>query len=168
MDKRLSFVALILVIACSLSSNSAASDAAGQEQETRWQASSEKKFKMKFETTPATNYCSAQTSIEYYQSDKIANVQGEINVDGCTNASGQYTISVRFRDEEGETHNLEFDETWNSDSAAPAKFSHEYAMAENVDLIRARARRTRCVCNDDESDDDDQDISPQIEPRKDQ
>lgn len=125
-----------------------ASDGPGRQEKDRWEAHAEKKYTMTFETTKGTNYCESKTSIDYYQDDIIAKVNGEISVQDCSDASGEYTISVRFRDEYGETHNIDFDETWELNSSAPLKFAKEYLLAENVDLIRVRARRTRCICND--------------------
>lgn len=124
------------------------SDGPGRQEKDRWEAYAEKKYTMTFETTKGTNYCEAKTSFDYYQVDTIAKVNGEISVQDCNDASGEYTISVRFRDENGATHDIDFDETWELNSSAPLKIAKEYLMAENVDLIRVKARRTRCICND--------------------
>jgi len=167
MDKTTSFAVLIFVAACSVGPTLAAADETDQGQQSRWEASSEKKYTVKLEATPPVLYCESRTSIEYYQDDQNVQVDGEIKVDGCTDASGTYTISVRFRDETGATHNLDFDESWQRISAAPIVISNAYPMAENVDLIRVRARRSRCVCNDTETTNAEQEVSPPTEPRKD-
>ena len=101
MDRNLRLFALTLLIACFLSSMVATSAPAGQNQENRWEANSEKKFEITLDASPPVQYCESRTAIQYYQDDKNAKVDGEINIDGCTNASGTYTISVRFRDENG-------------------------------------------------------------------
>ena len=168
MDKTISFTLLILIAAASLSSTTATADGAGHGQEKRWEASSEKKYTIKLDATPPVQYCKSATSIEYYQDDKTAKIDGEIKIDGCTDANGEYTISVRFRDEDGETHNLDFEETWQRNSAAPVLISHVYPMAENVDLIRVRARRSRCVCKKTETPNEKQETSPPIESRNNQ
>jgi len=168
MTKTISIAVSILITACSVGSTIAVADAVSQRQENRWEASSEKKFTIKLDAPPPVLHCESRTSIEYYQDNQNAKVDGEIKIDGCTDATGKYTISVRFRDADDEVHNLDFDETWQRDSATPVVISHVYPMAENVDLMRVRARRSRCVCNDTEATNVDQKESPPTEPRNEQ
>jgi hypothetical protein len=99
MDKTISFTILLFIAAASFSSTTTAADRTSQGQDKRWEASSEKKFTIKLDATPPVQYCESRTSIEYFQDDETAKVDGEIKIDGCTDASGRYTISVRFRNE---------------------------------------------------------------------
>ncbi len=157
----------LTMLLLSSASNHGVAAGKSENQANQQEASSEKTFTIKLDASPPTIYCKSNTSIEYFQNDTTANVSGEIKIDGCTDASGQYTISIRYRDGAGETHNLDFDETWQRSSVAPVVISHVYPMAENVDLIRVRARRSRCVCDEPDDDtDQNQEESPPIEPRK--
>ena len=61
-------------------------------------------------------------------------------------SSGEYTVSVRFRDENGERHSVEFVDQWSREDDQEVLFEGEYFMGENVDLISARARKVSCVC----------------------
>jgi len=155
-----------MLLLISASNYGAAAGKSEQNQADQREASSEKTFTIKLDAAPPTKYCKSNTSIEYFQNDTTAIVNGEIKIDGCTEASGQYTISLRYRDDAGDMHNIDFDETWQRNSIAPVIISHIYPMAENVDLIRVRARRARCVCNDPAEIDQIQKESPPIEPRK--
>ena len=132
----------------------AADQIAGQETEKRQEGqSAEKKFTMTFETTKPRDYCKSSTSIEYQQRNNVAHVTGEISVDGCTIATGEYTVSIRIRNDSGETQNTEFQETWTRNDDQPIMFAKDYPIGDNVDLIRARVRHSSCICNDTETDD---------------
>lgn len=127
---------------------------AGQEHEKRQPGqSAEKKFTMTFETKPPKNYCNSSTSIEYQQRNDVAHVSGEIMIDGCATAAGEYTVSIRTRDDNGETHTTDFQETWVRSDDQPIVFAKDYPIGDNVDLVRARVRRSSCICNDIETDD---------------
>lgn len=139
----------------SIDSQTTAADAQSVAQETkvnRWEASAEKKYKMTIEATQGAKRCHSRTSIEYQQRGDIALVNGEVTVESCTVATGEYTISLRLKDDSGEIRNLEFVNTWRKNDAAPVEFANEYSIGDNVDLIRVRARRTQCICEDAETD----------------
>ncbi len=139
---------VLLLAACQLAI------ADGQETEKRQEGqSAEKKFTMTFETTKPRDYCKSSTSIEYQQRNDVAHVTGEINVEGCTKASGGYTISIRVRDDNGETLNTDFEETWDRSDDQPIVFAKDYDIGNNVGLIRARVRRSSCICSDSVGDD---------------
>ena len=129
---------------------------AGQVQEKRQSGqSAEKKFTMTFETTKPRDYCKSSTSIEYQQRNNLAHVTGEISVEGCSKAAGEYTVSIRVRDDSGETRNIVHEESWERGDDLPIVFAKDYPIGDNVDLIRARVRRSSCICNDIETDDND-------------
>lgn len=130
--------------------------AAGQEHEKRQPGqSAEKKFTMTFEAKPSKNYCKSSTSIEYQQRNNVAHIEGEVSVEGCNAAAGEYTVSIRIRDEGGDTHNKDFTESWHRLDDQPIAFAKDYPIGDNVDLVRARVRRSSCICNDNENDDSD-------------
>jgi hypothetical protein len=128
-----------------------------QQERTQFEAHSEKTFTIKLEVKPHTLYCKATTSIEYYQSDDVAKVSGEIANDDCAASSGEYTISIRIQNEEGERVDLDFEETWQREDNQTISFMREYAIGKNVDLKRVRARKTRCVCAEIPGEDENED-----------
>ena len=131
-----------------------ASDMSAQvQEESIGSRQADKKYTMTFETTKGTKFCKSNTAIEFLQMNTFVSVEGEINVDDCVAASGEYTISIRIRDENGETQNLDFEETWQRTEDVPVIFAADYQIGDNVDLIRVRARRTKCICNDPAPDD---------------
>lgn len=124
-----------------------------QETEKRQEGqSADKKFTMTFETTKPRDYCQSSTSIEYQQRNNVAHVTGEITVEGCTHAAGEYTVSIRTRDDNGETRNTDFEETWERSDNQPIAFAKDHDIGDNVDLIRARVRRSSCICSDNADD----------------
>ncbi len=125
--------------------------ASGQDHEheyeqMRMEGQVRKKYIVKLETTQHKQYCQASASIEYIQNNDVASVSGEIENQDCEASSGTYTMNVRFRDQNGEVHDLNFDETWQRDDDQSILFNREYSIGKNVDLIRVRTRRMKCVC----------------------
>ena len=130
-------------------------DTASQEARTLPSMSAEKKFTMKLESPQHKRYCQAKVTVGYLQRNTIANVEGKIEVEDCGAAGGEYTVTVRYRDEAGEIHNDEYVETWQRDYDQPVTFVGDYPIGENVDLMRVRARKIMCVCAETETPDDD-------------
>ena len=124
--------------------------AAGQESDVRI-PEMEIRHTMQLEAKAPKKYCKARLSIEYLQKNTIAAVDGVIENPDCGASSGSYGISVRYRDEAGETHSISSDHTWARDDDQPVTFSSEHVIGENVDLIRVSARRVQCVCAESDS-----------------
>ena len=101
-------------------------------------------------TVPATAspQCLASVTTGYFQANTLAKVEGTIKVEGCTVATGQYTLAARIRDESGETKTLEFAETFSRDAAGDLAFKGEYPIGDNVELVSVRTRGVRCECAD--------------------
>ena len=112
---------------------------------------STRKYQIPFETTEHKQYCKARVSIEYGQYDTEARYNGEITNEDCGASGGTYVISVRYRDESGEVHSVEAEHTWHRDDDQKVLIDGAQAIGENVDLIRVRARKIRCVCDEPES-----------------
>lgn len=119
----------------------------------------EKKYTIRFETTEHKRYCKASLLIRYNQYDTIAAYDGEIVNEDCGPSSGTYTISVRYRDESGEVHNMESEFEWQRADDQKVVFSGEQHIGANVDLVRVRASKVQCVCDDVES------PAPELESR---
>ncbi len=97
---------------------------------------------------PESAACNATLEIEYAQWGAVAKVEGTIETPDCAACSGDYTIAVRVRSESGEVKTLQFHESWARTDDRPLKFTSEYPIGANVDLLGARASRVRCVCAD--------------------
>jgi hypothetical protein len=113
-------------------------------------SSSERTFTVKLNPPKQKQYCKASTTTEYYQSDDVAEVNVGIKNEDCAASSGSFTIRVRYRTEEDEVVNLEFDETWQREDDQDILFSRQYPIGKNVDLMRVRPARMRCVCTENE------------------
>ena len=106
----------------------------------------EKTYSIRFEATQQKQYCKARLSIEYTQRNTLADYNGSIINKDCDASSGTYTISVRYRDEAGETHSIETNHVWDRNNNQDIEFAGQTMIGENVDLIRVRGRKIKCVC----------------------
>jgi hypothetical protein len=106
----------------------------------------EKQYTIRLDAPQGTAYCHAQIRTEYIQKNTIAAVKGEIENEDCGASGGEYTISIRFRDERGDVHNIEHLESWQREDDQNVSFQGEYLIGENVDLMRVRARKIVCIC----------------------
>ncbi len=103
---------------------------------------------MRLEMTPHKEYCRAEATVEYIQRDRLASVSGRIKSDDCDSAGGDYTVAVRVRDANGDLHNFEYVEAWQTDANTAFGFNKDYDIGPDVDLIRVRVRKVICVCTD--------------------
>jgi hypothetical protein len=106
----------------------------------------EYRHKVVLEAPERSSVCSARVEIEYRQKNTIAETEGTIHTEDCEAASGVYTVAARYRDEDGQVHNIESENTWSRMDDQPVHFSAELIIGENVDLIRVSARKIRCEC----------------------
>jgi hypothetical protein len=95
-----------------------------------------------------TKNCQATITTSSDQRNTVARVQGTVDIADCKACSGGYTIVVRIRDETGETKALEFEGSWQRTDDQPVKFTAEYPIGDNVDLLGVRPKGIRCVCAD--------------------
>ena len=95
-----------------------------------------------------TAQCEASAESEYQQRNTLARLISTIAVADCTAASGTFTATVRVRDESGEIKPLEFSETWQRSDDQDVKFTKDYPIGENVELVSMRVRGLRCTCAD--------------------
>ncbi len=92
--------------------------------------------------------CEANLALEYLQKGNQAEVEIVVNNDECAASSGDFTILVRYRHDNGEVFNDEFPETWSRDDDQPVLISRLYPIGDEVDLIRVRSRGLNCTCTD--------------------
>ena len=90
--------------------------------------------------------CEPTMSITYEQRNDVARVEGTIENPSCAACSGDYTIAVRLRDASGESKTLEFPGTWQRADGRPVKFTEDYGIGTNVDVVNVRAKSLHCVC----------------------
>jgi len=95
-----------------------------------------------------TKSCQATISTSSEQRNTFARVEGTIEIADCTACSGGYTIVVRVRDESGETKSLEFEGSWQRTDKQPVKFTADYPIGANVDLLGVRSKGLHCACAD--------------------
>jgi len=97
---------------------------------------------------PQDLQCETEIIVEYFQRDTIARVTGLIENETCAASSGQYEVAIRVKDDDDEFVELEFSESWQRDDDQPVAFTADYAIGENVELIRLRTQGLRCTCSD--------------------
>ena len=148
--QRLSYIAAILVAGSFVDARAgqATVDTSVDQERMRVEGQAVKKYTFKLETTRNKLYCQARVSLEFMQRNAVAKVTGIIENDDCGASSGDYAISVRYRAEDGEVHDIEHPERWRRDNDKAFTFEHEYQIGDNVDLIRVRARKVQCVCTE--------------------
>jgi hypothetical protein len=91
--------------------------------------------------------CEASTLTEYSQRNTVARVQGTINIANCpAGSAGTYTVAARVRDDAGESKVIEFNESWERDTAEDFPFNTDYPIGENIELVSVRVRNLSCTC----------------------
>jgi hypothetical protein len=95
-----------------------------------------------------TAQCAATTTTEYLQRNTKAHVDSRLAISNCAAAAGTFKFSVRIRDASGELKPLEFAETWQRSDDQDVKFTAEYPIGENVELVSVRVRDMLCTCAD--------------------
>jgi hypothetical protein len=92
--------------------------------------------------------CAATIRLEYEQRNTAARASGTIDNTQCAASRGDYTLVVTVRDANGELTSLEFKEPWQRGDDQPFEFVRDYAIGDNVDLVRVRARGLHCTCDE--------------------
>ena len=110
--------------------------------------SAEQKIDLSFKQhAPSAVQCSATTTTE--QRNAVAHISSTFAIADCPRASVAFSVAVRVKDESGEEKPpLEFSETWQRTDANDVRFTADYPIGENVDLISVRLRGLTCTCGD--------------------
>jgi hypothetical protein len=96
---------------------------------------------------PDAPECDATTLTEYSQRNNIARVTGTVSIATCpAGSTGTFNVVARVRDESGEIKPIEFTEKWQRDDAGDSKFTGDYPIGENVELVNVRIRDLKCTC----------------------
>jgi hypothetical protein len=104
-------------------------------------------FRLPIEARALPNtQCVATATIDYEQRNTVARVDSTLEIAHCTAASGTFTVALRLRDENGENKPLEFSQAWQRSDDQDVKFTADYSIGENVELLGARLRALRCTC----------------------
>lgn len=90
--------------------------------------------------------CEAAISLEYTQRGAIARVEGTIVNDMCPASAGSFVVAVRTSNDLDEDRTQEYPETWQRTDDQPVSFSKDYAIGDDVDLVRVRALKSTCKC----------------------
>ena len=105
------------------------------------------KFSLELPALRSTQ-CEATAETRYSQRNTVARVESTIEIPECTMASGEMTLSVRVRDEAGAIKPLEFEASWQRSDDEDVRFTADYPIGENVELLSVRMRGLRCTCAD--------------------
>jgi hypothetical protein len=101
-----------------------------------------------FRPPPSFLQCGGSTTTEYQQLDKIARVNGTLEVHDCAAASGTITVAVVVKDESGAEKVLEFEEPWQRADARGVSFAADYPIGEHVELVDVHLSDLTCTCAD--------------------
>ena len=144
MNRALRVLKYLLVLAVGIGSTHAAS--AQEEKESK--KHHEIRYKMTISTTPlAEQPCEASIYFTYIQKNTVAVVDSTLSNSDCGASGGDYTVFVRFRDDNNEMQSLEYPETWQRDDNQDIESRKEYFIGDNVDLVTVRSRKLRCICD---------------------
>ncbi len=143
----MSRIPVVASLALSLLTGLASSAAAQQGESTTVRVEQELKISLDLPDL-ASSQCEATSAVVYEQRNAVARVENTIKVADCTAASGEFTVTLRVRDDSGEIKTLELMETWQRADDQDVSFSADYPIGENVDLLSARVRGLRCTCAD--------------------
>jgi hypothetical protein len=123
------------------------------ETQTTVRTEQELKFSLDAPAPPSASQCEATASTDYLQMNTVARVDGTINIRNCpTGSTGTYNVVLRVRDEKGEINSLEFGDKWQRSDGRDVKFTADYPIGQNVDLVSGRVRDLRCTCADSPAD----------------
>jgi hypothetical protein len=112
-------------------------------------ARTEQEIKLSIELPPLPSaQCEAVVSTSYHQRNTVARVESTIKVSDCAAAAGEFTLTLRVRDDGGEIKLLELGETWQRSDDRDVSFTKDYPIGENVELVSARVRGLSCTCAD--------------------
>lgn len=136
---------------CACSGILAVGPAWTQQERMTLETDMEFRHKVTLKAPERTRICSARVEIEYSQRNTIAEAEGTIHTEDCDAASGVYTVSARYKDENGEIHNVETEGSWSRSDGQPVHFAGKLIIGEDVDLIRVRARKIKCECTESEA-----------------
>ena len=144
MRKALHAFQFLLVLAIGIGTTQAFS--AQEQQESK--KSYEIRYTMTLSTTPpAQQKCAAQLFFTFIQKNTVATVESTLSNPDCGASSGDYTMLVRYRDENNEMQSLEYPETWRRDDDQDIESRKEYFIGDDVDLVTVRSRKLRCICD---------------------
>lgn len=90
--------------------------------------------------------CAATLGLEYYQKGTDAHVKSTLKNEQCAASSGSYVIRIRYRPDEGEMGDVEFEETWSRDDDADVVAEKDYFVGEGLEIRRVTSAKLKCEC----------------------
>lgn len=100
--------------------------------------------------------CAATLGLEYYQKGTDAHVKSTLMNEQCAASSGSYVLRIRYRPDEGEMGEVEYEETWSRDDDADVVVEKDYYVGEDLDIRRVSSAKLRCTCTETETESVDQ------------
>jgi hypothetical protein len=91
--------------------------------------------------------CAATLGLEYYQKGTHAHVKSTLRNAQCAASSGSYTITIRYRPDEGEQGDVRFEETWSRDDDADVVTEKDYYVGEDLEIRRVSSSNLTCECS---------------------
>jgi hypothetical protein len=95
--------------------------------------------------------CESFLELEYYQKNTHAYVKSTLKNDQCAASSGSYVVRIKYRPDEGEQGQIEYEETWSRNDDADIVTEKDYFVGENLDVRRVSGAKLRCTCSTEEA-----------------
>ena len=117
------------------------------DQTTRIEARVEKPYTVTLEAKPHEVFrCKVNVTVDYLQKNDVVHVESVVTNNDCGASSGTYVIAIRYIDENQDSREIEFQESWQRTDDQPVTYVNEYPIGNNVDLRRVRAKKLSCTC----------------------
>ena len=100
-----------------------------------------------------TDACKADLRLEYFQKGADAHVKSTLSNEECGASSGDYTVRVQYKDSEGESQQVEFEEIWMRSDDADVISEKDYPVGDNIDIVRVKSRKLSCRCEEPQTQD---------------
>jgi hypothetical protein len=97
--------------------------------------------------------CKADLRLEYFQKGANAHVKSTLSNEGCGASSGDYTVRVQYKDSEGESQLVEFEETWMRSGDADVVSEKDYLVGDDMDIVRVKSKKLSCRCEETQTQD---------------
>ena len=100
-----------------------------------------------------TDACKADLRLEYFQKGADAHVKSTLSNEECGASSGDYTVRVQYKDSEGASQQVEFEETWMRSDDADVISEKDYPVGDDMDIARVKSRKLSCRCEEPQAQD---------------
>jgi hypothetical protein len=96
---------------------------------------------------PDQKSCQIHVSLAYLQFNDRAQVDSIIENGDCAASSGEYTVRLKVRDQEGSIQRVEYVESWARADDKAIETQKNYDIGSDMDLVRVSTTKLTCLCD---------------------